>query len=93
MFPFKRPQRLFLPVAFLLAACGLSFAVGLYSYARAIDQSVAVGSGTLRLAATALSGHLARYEALPTLIAERPRCAISSPVRSTRRCAARRTSI
>ncbi|WP_279482051.1 ATP-binding protein [Aureimonas sp. SK2] len=68
----KRFSNLPLPFGLFLVALGLSSAVGVYSYARALDQSVAVGSGTLRLASAALSGHLARYEALPVLVAERP---------------------
>ncbi len=68
----KRFSNLSLPLALVVVASALSSAVGIYSYSRALDQSVAVGSGTLRLASAALSGHLARYEALPILVAERP---------------------
>lgn len=68
----KRSFHILLTIVLVLVATGVSSAVGVYSYSRALDQSVAVGTGTLRLAAAALSGHLQRYEALPVLVAERP---------------------
>ncbi|WP_152047455.1 sensor histidine kinase [Aureimonas psammosilenae] len=71
----RRPIRLRLPLLLvILAAVGavLSASAGFYAYSRALEQSLATGAGTLRLAVAALDGHLARYESLPVLIAEQP---------------------